>query len=440
MRSLTRLVSKSKSKINILIRTLKSYIHIGCICGLMSSLFCGMTLAQEKGEWPCFHGLSRNNKSAETELLKKWSETGPGLLWTIADLGKGYSSVSIAEGYLYTAGVIEKQTFVFAFDLNGKLVWKKFNGQSWETTMSHARAYTGSRSTPTYDDGIVYHLSDLGRLGAFNYRTGKEIWILELRELFDAEIPEYGYSESVIIDGDRLYCSPAGKKGFMICLNKKNGRLIWANTEIPGPVGFSSPIIAEFGGYRQIINMTSNCVYGADTKTGKLLWIVEYENSRSNNCTDAIFHDGYVFASTGYGKGSILIKLTASGKEIIPETFWHTALMDNHHGGVILHDGYLYGAGHNERGWFCLDFMTGEQMWKARGKGSLVYADNMFYFLEERGTMKLVKATQEKYDEVSTFEVPRGGEGMHWAHPVVCGGRLYVRHADKLFAYEIRSK
>jgi outer membrane protein assembly factor BamB len=354
---------------NTEIKGRRSFIPGAFVFCLIISLFWGTTAAQEKGEWVCFHGLYRNNKSVETELLKKWPEKGPEMLWTVSGLGKGYSSVSIAEGYLYTAGVIEEQTVVFAFDLNGKLVWKKFNGQSWETTISHARAYTGSRSTPTYNDSLVYHLSDLGRLTAFNYRTGKEIWFLELREFFDAEIPEYGYTESVYIDGDRLYCNPAGKKGFIACLNKKTGKLIWANTEIPGTVGFSSPIIAEFGGYRQIINLTSNCVYGADTKTGKLLWTVEHENQRSNNVTDPIFHNGYVFASSGYGKGSILIKLTTSGKEITPKTVWHTTLMDNHHGGVILHDGYLYGAGHNARGWFCLDFMTGEQMWKTGGKG-----------------------------------------------------------------------
>ena len=432
----TRYIGTSKTEI----KGRRSLIPGAFFYCLIISLFWGTIAAQEKGEWHCFHGLSRNNKSAETGLLKKWPEKGPELLWTVSGLGKGYSSVSIAEGYLYTAGMIEKQTVVFAFDLNGKLVWKRINGRSWETTMSHARSYTGSRSTPTYSDSRVYHLSDLGRLAAFHYRTGKEIWVLELRELFDAEIPEYGYTESVHIDGDRLYCNPAGKKGFIVCLNKKTGKLIWANTEIPGTLGFSSPIIAEFGGYRQIINLTSNCVYGADTKTGKLLWSVDYENQRSNNVTDPIFHDGYVFASSGYGKGSILIKLTTSGKKIIPETVWQTDLMDNHHGGVILHDGYLYGAGHNARGWFCLDFMTGEQMWKTKGKGSLVYADHKFYFLEERGTMKLVNATPKQYDEVSTFEVPNGGEGMYWAHPVVCGGRLYVRHADKLFAYDIRSK
>ena len=419
---------------------LKSYINVGFIFCLIGCFSCGKSPVQEKGEWHNFHGLARDNKSTETGLLKKWQEKGPELLWTIEDLGKGYTSVSIAEGYLYTAGVIDSQTVVFAFDMNGKLVWQQSNGQSWEATRSHARAYTGSRSTPTYDNELIYHLNALGRLAAFNYKTGKEIWVLELRELFDAEIPEYGYSESILIDGDRLYCNPAGKKGFMVCLNKKNGELIWVNTEISGAVGFSSPIIADFGGYRQLINLSSNCVYGADTETGKLLWRVEYENSRSNNCTDAIFHDGYVFASTGYGKGSILMELEASGKEIIPKTVWDTVLMDNHHGGVILHDGYLYGAGHNARGWFCLDFMTGEEMWKAPGKGSVFYADDMFYFLEEKGIMKLVKATPEKYDEVSSFKVPKGGEGVYWAHPVVCGGILYIRHADKLFAYDVRDK
>ena len=418
----------------------RSLILAGLIYCLVTSLSLGATASQEGTEWPCFHGLDRRNKSAETGLLKEWPDEGPELLWTVSGLGEGYSSVSIAEGHIYTAGMIEKQTYVFAFDLNGKRVWKKLNGSSWEATRSHARSYTGSRSTPTYYNGVIYHLGDTGRLVALDYKTGEEIWNLELREVFDAEIPEYGYSESIYIDGDRLYCSPAGKKGFMACLNKKNGELIWKNTEIQGTVGFSSPIIAESNGYRQITAISSNSVYGADTETGKLLWSVEFENQRQNNVADPIFHDGYVFASSGYGKGSILIKLTASDGKVIPETVWQTERMDNHHGGVILHNGYLYGAGHSAKGWFCLDFMTGKQMWNTKGKGSLTYADGMFYLLEEKGKMKLIKATPEKYDIVSSFEVPEGGKGMHWAHPVVCGGRLYVRHADKLFAYDIKGR
>jgi outer membrane protein assembly factor BamB len=223
----------------------------------------------------------------------------------------------------------------------------------------------------------------------------------------------------------------------MACLEKRNGKLIWANTGVPGSVGFNSPVLAESGGYRQILSMSSSCVYGADMKSGKVLWSVAHENKRSNNITDPIHHDGHVFASSGYGKGSILLKLKGSGKEIVPETVWRSEILDNHHGGVILHDGNLYGAGHESGGWFCLDFLTGKPMWNVRGKGSLVYADGMLYCLEERGTMKLVKAAPKKYELVSSFKVPRGGKGLFWAHPVVCGGRLYVRHADKLFAYDI---
>jgi len=409
------------------------------VCGLLGLLFCGAASAQEGGEWPCFHGESRNNKSSETGLLAKWSEGTPELLWTLEGLGKGYSSVSVAAGYLYTAGVVEGQTYVFAFDLEGNQIWKRPNGQAWEATRSHARPYAGSRATPTCDGGLVYHLGDLGRLAAFHSGTGEEAWVLEVRERFGAEIPKYGYAESVLIDGQHLYCSPGGENGFAACLDKMTGSVIWANADIPGEVGFSSAILAESAGYRQLVNLSSNCVYGLETSSGRLLWSIPFENARSNNCTDAIFHNGHVFASSGYGKGCILIRLAAVEGDVVPETVWRTHMMDNHHGGVILHEGYLYGAGHNARGWFCLDFSTGARMWKAPGKGSLTYADGMLYMLEERGVVKLVRATPEKHEQISIFTVPEGGEGMHWAHPVVCGGRLYIRHADKLFAYRIGS-
>jgi outer membrane protein assembly factor BamB len=361
------------------------------------------------------------------------------LIWTLDGLGKGYSSVSIAEGFIYTAGTKEQQTYVFAFDLDGKRIWEKANGASWETEKPWAKTYNGARSTPSYSEGILYHLGELGRLSAFNSRTGELVWSMELREQFDAEIPEYAYSESVFIEGDRLYCCPAGKKAYLICLNKHNGELIWSNSEIKGTVGFSSLISFDQGGYHQIAGLSSNSIFGVDATNGKLLWQVDYENSRSNNVTDPIYHKGHIFASSGYGKGSILIKLKDAVDGISPETVWQTELMDNHHGGVILHDGYLYGSGHNSRGWFCLDFYTGKQMWKTGGKGSLTYADQMLYCLDERGIMNLMKAIPDNNDIISTFEVPEGGEGMHWAHPVVCGARLYIRHEDSLFAYAISS-
>ena len=399
-----------------------------------------ITAEQSTCEWPCFHGSDRTNKSTETGMIKAWPKDGPELLWTVSGLGEGYSSVSLGDGLIYTAGKANNQAYVFSFDLKGKPVWEKPNGKTWATTMSHARSYTGSRSTPTYDNGILYHLGESGRLAAFDSKTGKELWHKELIQEFNAENPEYGYSESVFIDGDNLYTRPAGEKGFQVCLNKHNGELIWANMEIPGLEGYSSPVIMEFGGYRHLIGSSSNCYYGVDTRTGKLLWKVDFENRQGLNVTDAIVYNEYVFISSGYGKGSLLVKLTVSGKEIIPETVWQSELMDNHHGGIILHDGYLYGSGSNSKNWFCLDFLTGKQVWKTQGKGSVTYADGMLYMLDERGTMKLVRATPDKYDLSGEYKVPVGGEGMYWAHPVICGGRLYIRHADKLYAYDISNQ
>jgi outer membrane protein assembly factor BamB len=395
--------------------------------------------AQKAGEWHSFHGFDRTNKSAETGLLKTWPENGPTLKWTASGLGEGYSSVSIAEGNIYSSGTKSGETFVYCFDLEGKLVWEKPNGKPWSTQMSHARAYTGARSTPTYDNGIIYHLGETGRLAAFNAKTGKELWFSDLIERFNVSELEYGYSESVMIDGDYLYVRPAGKTGFQVCLNKNNGELVWANNEIPGVEGYSSPVLMEFGGYSQLINASSDGYYGVDTQTGKLLWYVNWKNRNGLNIPDVIVHDNYVFISSGYGMGSMLVKLTLAGEEIIPEKVWQTELMDNHHGGIILHNGYLYGSGSNARGWFCLDFMTGEQIWKAEGhgKGSVTFAEEMLYTLDERGIMKLVHATPGSHTTAGEFQVPEGGKGMYWAHPVVCGKTLYVRHADKLFAYSI---
>ncbi len=411
----------------------------------LSAVMLGFLLCQSGpdrpgGEWPCFHGPARDNRSAETGLLKEWPEGGPKLLWTATGLGKGYSSVTIAGGGIYTAGMIGKQTYVFALDLDGKQKWRKPNGRSWESRMRHAIGYTGSRATPTYDEGRLYHLGERGRLAVFDARTGREVWSVDLFERFDAKVPSYGLAESVLIDGERLICSPGGRKGYMVCLAKDTGKLVWANTEMKGAVGYCSGVIAEFGGRRQILSMSAKALFSVDAATGKLLWSVEHGNRRGNSATDPIFHKGRVFASTGYGKGSVVVKLLPTEDGIRAERVWASKLMDNHHGGVVLLDGHLYGSGHQSRGWFCLEFFTGRQAWNAKGKGALTYAEGMLYCLDERGTMSLVRADPDAFRLASSFRLPKGGTGLYWAHPVVCGGRLYVRHADKLFAYDIRAK
>lgn len=394
-------------------------------------------VAQQPCHWPCFHGPERTNISPESGLQEKWPDGGPSLLWSAGGLGKGYASVSIADGLIFTSGKTGQRTFVYAFDMDGHLVWKAPNGQSWETDRQWARSYDGARSTPTWDDGVVYHLGELGRLAAFDARSGTERWAVELRERYEAEIPEYGYSESVYIEDDRLFVCPAGEEAYMVCLDKITGREIWRNDQIPGHVGFSSLMPFEYGGYSQLAGMSSSTVFGVDATTGKLLWSLPFANSRDNNVADPIFTDGAVIVSSGYGRGTMKFRLLEDGGRFDTEILWDTELMDNHHGGVILREGYLYGAGHNNRGWFCLDAATGEQQWEAPGKGSLTLADGMLYCLDERGTVTLVKADPEAYRETGRFEVPEGGTGMHWAHPVVCGGRLYIRYDDRLFVFDV---
>lgn len=399
------------------------------------------TKVKNEYEWSCFHGPDRTNKSTETGLLKEWPEDGPALILTIEGLGEGFSSLSIASGLLFTAGLVDGQPTVFAFDLKGKLIWKRPVGEAWSTTEWWAISYLGPRSTPTYDNGMVYFLGEMGLLIALEAMTGNEIWQVDLPKEYDAEPTEYGYTESVMIDGNNLYVRPAGKKGHQVCLDKENGKLVWANTEIPGLEGYTSPIISRIGPWRQVTGASAICYYGIDTKTGKLLWTVEVINSEECNISDPIIHDGYVFVATDYGKGSMLFRLNIAGGEIKPEKIWESPLMDNHHGGLIYHEGFVYGSGSRGHGWFCLDFMTGEQKWnETTDEGCITYADGMLYTMEQRGTMRLVKATPEKYEVTGEFKLPSGGKGFYWAHPVICNKRLYIRHADKIFVYDIAGR
>ena len=393
--------------------------------------------SQKNTNWPSFHGSDRLNKSTETGLLSTWPEVGPSLAWKATGIGEGYSSVAIADGLIYTSGKSENQTYVFAFDMNGNLIWKKPNGAAWDVEVSWASTYNGPRSTPTYNNGVIYHLGEAGRLSAYKSKTGELIWSRELTTDFQAEIQMYGFSESVLIDGDNLYVRPGGKTGFQVCLNKMTGETIWANNEIPGVNGYNSLVITDFGGFRQVIGASSNCFYSIDVKTGKLLWKVDYENKISLNCADVITLNEYVFITT-VEKGCTLLKMKSSGDKLSVETVWQNdQVMDNYHGGVLLHNGYVYGSGRARKGWSSIEFLTGKLMWNTPGTGSLTFADGMLYLYDEKGTMKLVKASADSFEKAGEFQVPAGGRGPYWAHPVVYGGKLYLRHQDTIFAYNI---
>jgi len=393
--------------------------------------------------WPCFHGQRRDNRSAETGLFKTWPKEGPKLVWTASGIGHGYSSVAVTGGRIFTAGMKDKQTYVIALDLNGKELWRRPNGESWQAAERQrwAVAYAGARGTPTVDGDTVYHLSDLGRLTAFDVRTGEERWHVDIMEVFKPPRPKYGYSESVLILGDRLLFCPGGKEGYVVALDKRTGRTLWVNTDISDPIAYSSLVLVEIAGVEQVVGLSAARIFAVRIDNGRMLWQHAFGNKLKNSATDVIVHDGLVYASSGYGKGSVLLRPQRrddGGFSVKP--VWESALLDNHHGGVILVDGHLYGAGHEARGWFCLEFRSGEKRWQASGKGSLTYADDRLYCLDEKGTMSLIQPTPEKWLVAGSFTVPKGGRGPYWAHPVVCGGRLYVRHSDRLYAYRLNKE
>lgn len=391
--------------------------------------------------WPCYHGPQRNNLSAETGLMRSWPQNGPELLWTASGIGHGFSSVAIAGGRILTAGMIDKQTYVTALDMNGKQLWQRLNGQSWQASKEQPWAvpHAGSRGTPTIDGNTVYHLSEMGQLTAFDFHTGQQRWHINVLEAFKAERPKYGLSESLLIRANAVFCCPGGVDGYVIASNKRTGEILWTNNQIKDPVGYCSPVQASIDNVEQVITMSAIRVFSFEPDSGQILWDYTFGNERNNSATDVIVKDGLVYASSGYGGGSILLrpKRQTDGKFSV-EQVWKSDLLDNHHGGVLLLDGCLYGSGHNSRGWFCLEFETGRKMWQTSGKGSLTFADGRLYCLDEKGIMSLVKASPETWNKISSFSLPKGGLGYFWAHPVVCGGQLYVRHSDQLFAYKIK--
>ena len=390
----------------------------------------------QAAEWPEFHGTGRENVSRETGLLRQWPAGGPKLLWKFAECGRGYACVSIAQGLIYTSGDFDNEEMVLALDLDGKLKWKSPNGRAWKGPQQ------GARTTPTWSDGMVYHLNAHGLLAAFEAASGKPVWSVNLKERFEARAGGWGYAENVIVEGNLLLCTPGGTKGRIVALDKKTGKTVWANTEITDRVAYGSPIIVSHGGVRMFINFMHELVVGVDVASGKLMWSHKHESTCDQNVTSPVYSGGGVFVTSGHRGGGRKIQLDAAGRNA--KEMWFSRDYDNCHGGVILHDGHLYFCGCRlyNKGLFCTDFTTGNRRYKAEeiGKVSVTSAEGFLYCLGNEGDMMLVQATPEKAEIVSTFPLPRPDKEPTLSHPVICGGRLYLRHLGELYVYDIGAK
>jgi outer membrane protein assembly factor BamB len=395
--------------------------------------------ADRESSWPQFHGPNRDNTSTEKGLLKQWPQNGPDLLWTARDLGHGYSSISIANGMIYTAGSIADNTVVIALNLEGKVLWKVKNGKAWTGEGPGSRP--GSRGTPTINSDRLYHQSPHGDLICLNAETGEKIWGLNIIEKFKSKIPVWALAESLLVDGDNLISCPGGPQTCMVALNKKTGSVVWKAPSIREVAGYASPALFEYKELRIITTLTAKSMIGVNADTGELLWRIKHESYADENVMMPIFQDGEIFVST-LKTGSVKWKINIINGKVSLEEIWRTEELDNHHGGVILTNGNLYGSStvRNRNLLVCLDWKTGRNKYmdKCVGKVSLTYADGMLYALSIDGVMGLVRPTPSGHELVSSFEIPKGGKFNSWAHPVVCGGRLYIRHGEFLYAFSLR--
>ncbi len=398
-----------------------------CLILVSASGFCA--------DWPQFRGPNRDGKSPETGLLKAWPEGGMTPLWVAQGLGEGYSSVAVAGGFAYTTGMVgeEHEGVLHAFDLSGNPRWHRRFGPEWSEG-----ANPGTRATPTVDGGRVYVLSGVGRLVCFDAKTGAVRWSEDVAKGFGGEAAFCGFAESVLIDGDKVICTPGGEDAGVVALDKMTGRTVWTSTGFAEQSAYCSPILIERGGTRLVITITARSVVGLAPETGAVFWRQPQDPDAKdpNHSVSPVYEQGRLYATSGHGKGGQMLELSADGRGI--EQKWIDQTLNCLHGGLVVVDGHVYGTNSKGR-WVCLDFETGEVMYETRGvgKGSVAYADGMLYCYGEKGTLALVEATPNGYEPVGSFEISPG-EGQHWAHPAISGGRLYIRHGDAVMAFDIR--
>ena len=387
-------------------------------------------------DWPQWHGPNRDNVSTETGLLAAWPAGGPSLTWKATGLGGGYASVAVVDGKIFTSGDFTNGAAVLALDA-------KTGAQLWQAPLGKAgggAGFPGPRATPTVDGKLVYALGQFGDLVCLQTSDGKEVWRKSLAGDFGGKMMSgWGNSESPLVLGDKLLCTPGGAAGTVVALNKKTGALLWRSAELTDAAAYSSLISAKIAGKLQVIVVTGAHVAGIDPDTGKLLWSAPRTGATAVAPTP-ICKDDCVFVTSGYGAGCNLFKITLTGKEFQAAEVYANKEMINHHGGVVLVGQDVYGFS-DGKGWTCLDFKTGQGVWDSKklGKGTLLCADGHLYLRGENGgTLVLIEAAPTGWQETGRFDPPDWSKKSAWAHLVVSNGKLFVRDQDALLCYDIK--
>ncbi len=393
-------------------------------------------------DWPQFHGPNRDNKSTDKGLLSAWPEGGPSRIWEATGIGEGYSTVAIVGKRIYITGAIDGDCIITTLDMDGKKVWTRKNGEAWK------KSYPGTRSTPTISDGLLYHLSGIGNLTCLKTDNGDEVWSVNILEKFEGRNIIWGLAESPLVFDDKVICTPGGEKVSMVALDRKTGEIVWKCTGVGNKPGYASPILIEYQGLKQIVTAMSESIVGVRASDGKLLWQYPHKVYADENITTPLFKDGFVIVSGCVRKGTTSLQLQVNGEECSVKEHWHNGTLDNKQGGIVLVGGRLYGYAESQSKvgpWMCIDFNSGESIFQDSPvqssykykNGCLTYADGMLYLFSDNGNMSLVKPMAKGFEVTGRLEIKEPGKRPTWAHPVVFGGRLYIRYGDRLGVYNV---
>jgi outer membrane protein assembly factor BamB len=427
---------------------------------LLLALPCGLPAAKPKPkaeDWPQWRGPNRDGVSKDKGLLSRWPKAGPPLAWQVKGMGSGYSSVAVSGNQVFTLGNRGGFNTLIAVDrAKGKELW----------AVKIRQGGGDPQSTPTVDGDRVYGLTRDGDLFCVDAAKKKLVWKKSMQNDFGGHMMSgWGYSESPLVDSDKLVCTPGGKNATLIALDKKTGNVIW-KAAVPGGdgAGYASIVVATVGGVRQYIQLLGGGIVGVAAKDGKFLWRYNKIANGTANIPTPIVKDNLVFCSTGYGRGSALLKLVPKGKGTKVEEVYFLPgnKLQNHHGGLVLVGNYIYGGHGHEQGFpVCVELKTGKIVWghgkgalgdnagkkvqwNGRGPGSgsaaVVYADGNMYFRYQNGLMALIGASPSGYQVKGTFKIPHHGGAPSWSHPVVAGGKLYLREQDWLMCFDLRKK
>jgi outer membrane protein assembly factor BamB len=416
---------------------------IKCLPSLASAALLTATafLHAASGDWAQWRGPNHDGVSTETGLLKAWPAGGPPLIWKATGLGAGYSSVAVVGQRVFTMGDKAERNEVIALNrADGKPLWRTDLGKAGAPGWGK---FAGPRCTPVVDGNLVFAVAQYGEMACLDAASGEVKWRKDYAKDFAASLPEWGFSGMPLVDGGQVILAVGGKQGDLVALNKQTGAVLWQSKDLTDSIHYSSPIVVEIGGVRQYVQLTDASVAGIAAADGKLLWRAPRKGATAVIPTP-IYHDGFVYVTSGYGAGCHVFKVTASGGAFAAEQVYANKIIENHHGGVIHLGDHVYG--HSEKGgWTCQELKTGKVVWQSdkTGKGSLACADGHFYLRAEdkgKGTVALIDATPAGYQETGRFEPPDRSGKENWPHPVIAGGQLYLRDQEVLLCYDIKAK